>query len=62
MGDEIEFFGPRGNDFVQVIENMRDEEGNNIETAPHPQQIVKIPVRQKVYPYDLLRKEKMNDE
>jgi len=41
---------------------MRDEEGNNIETAPHPQQIVKIPVRQKVYPYDLLRKEKMNDE
>lgn len=62
VGDEIEFFGPRGNDFVQVIENMRDEEGDNIETAPHPQQIVKIPVRQKVYPYDLLRKEKMNDE
>jgi len=61
VGERIEFFGPHGNDFSQIIKEMIDEEGNNIEVAPHPRQILKIPVEKKVYPYDLLRREKLNE-
>lgn len=58
VGEKVEFFGPQCNDFNQIITEMIDDEGNNIEVAPHPRQKLKIPVKQKVFPYDLLRREK----
>jgi hypothetical protein len=35
---------------------MRDNEGNRIESAPHPQQVVTMPVKHPVKPNDILRK------
>lgn len=61
VGEKAEFFGPRGNDFSQEIREIVDEEGQRIEAAPHPRQIVKIPVEQEVAPYDLVRREKTNE-
>lgn len=58
VGERIEFFGPQGNDFIQEIKEIIDEEGHSIEAAPHPRQIVRIPVEKKVFPYDLVRREK----
>ena len=42
VGDTIEIFGPMTPYYEEVIEEMYDEEGNPVESAPHPQQILKI--------------------
>ncbi|MCI8609124.1 MAG: U32 family peptidase [Firmicutes bacterium] len=56
VGDEIEVMGPGVPYFTQILEEMHDEEGNPIEAAPHPQQILKIKMKQPVKPYYMLRK------
>ena len=56
-GDEIEVFGPDIMFFRQTITSMLDQEsGLEIESAPHPQQIVKIRMEQPVKPDYILRK------
>lgn len=57
-GQEIEIFGPGKEHFVQKIEKMWDENDNEIEVAPHPQQIIKMKVDQEVEKFYLLRKER----
>lgn len=57
-GDEIEVFGPGIDHFTQTIENLWDDEGTEIEVAPHPQQIIKIKMEQPVDKYFLIRKNK----
>ena len=48
LGDEIEVFGPGHMGFTQKITEMYDEEGEAIEAAPHPQQILKMRMQQPV--------------
>jgi len=62
VGDEIEIFGPGKDYFVQKIEKMWDNEMNEIDVAPHPQQIIKIKTDQEVQRFDLLRKGKEGEE
>ena len=57
IGDEIEVFGPGTDYFVQKLEYMTDEEGTPLESAPHPQQILKIKMDQPVAEAYMLRKE-----
>lgn len=59
VGDKIEIMGPKV-EFEQQIEKMWDEEGNEIEVAPHPQMIVKIPVKYPVEEFFILRREIKN--
>ncbi|SHH30260.1 putative protease [Caloranaerobacter azorensis DSM 13643] len=56
VGDEIEIFGPNKKHFTQIIEDMWDENGERIEVAPHPQQIIKMKINQPVEPWDIIRK------
>lgn len=58
VGDEIEIFGPGKEHVSQKIEMMWDEEGNEIEVAPHAQQIIKIKMEKEVERFYLLRKER----
>lgn len=58
LGDVIEVFGPNSDFFSQTIEKMTDEDGNPIDSAPHPQQIIKIEMKERVEENFLLRKEK----
>ena len=58
LGDEIEVFGPYTDFFTQKIEVMLDENGEPIESAPHPQQILKIEMAQPVGKNFMLRKRK----
>ena len=58
VGEEIEIFGPGVNYFSQKIENMWDEEGNPIDVAPHPQQIIKMKIEKQVDRFYLIRKER----
>lgn len=56
LGDEVEVFGPGKDFFTQKINIMLDEEGNEIDVAPHPQQIVRIKMERDVEPWDIIRK------
>ncbi|MGG6431124.1 peptidase U32 family protein [Anoxybacillus sp. D401a] len=55
-GDEVEFFGPEIENFTQVIETIWDEEGNELDAARHPLQIVRFKVDREVFPYNMMRK------
>ena len=58
VGDEIEIFGPGSNYFVQTLTEMYNEEGEPIEAAPHPQQILKIKLNGPAGPDFMVRKKK----
>lgn len=58
VGEEIEVFGPYTDFFSQKLEILEDAEGNPIESAPHPQQILRIKMDQPVQPGFMLRKMK----
>ncbi|MDR1773316.1 MAG: U32 family peptidase [Clostridioides sp.] len=57
VGDEIEIIGPNKETMYTKIEEMYDEEGNPIESAPHPRQIVKLKLGVEVAENYMLRKE-----
>lgn len=56
VGDEVEVFGPNREHFDQVIDKMWDKEDNEIEVAPHAQQIFKIRMDKPVETWDIIRK------
>ncbi|MCI9596388.1 MAG: U32 family peptidase [Firmicutes bacterium] len=58
VGEEIEVFGPYTDFFTQRLEVLLDEEGNPIESAPHPQQILRIKMEYPVSENFMLRKRK----
>lgn len=58
IGEEIEIFGPGAPFFAQKLFFMQDEEGNPIESAPHPQQILRIKTVKPVKENYILRKRK----
>lgn len=58
VGEEIEAFGPYTDYFSQKLEVLLDEEGNPIESAPHPQQILQIKMERPVSENFMLRKRK----
>lgn len=55
VGDKIEIIGPNYYYSEQVVEAMFDENDKAISYAPHAQQIIKIPVKESVEPYYILR-------
>lgn len=60
-GDEIEIFGPHTKYFTQTIDKMWDEKGNEIDVAPHAQQIFKIKIDQPIDKYFLIRKQRQEN-
>ncbi len=56
VGQEIEFFGP-DTKFMQTINYIEDKQGNSVEVARHPLQIIKVKVDNPVKIYDMMRKE-----
>ena len=58
IGQEIEIMGPGVDFFTQKLEEMYNEEGEAIEAAPHPQQILKIKMDKPVAPNYMLRRKK----
>ncbi|WP_018753163.1 peptidase U32 family protein [Paenibacillus sanguinis] len=57
-GQEVEFFGPGGTFFKQVVEAIYDEEGNPLDAARHPLQRIKMKVDHPVSYFDMMRKKK----
>lgn len=56
VGDEVEIMVPKGNGFKQTVTVIYDEEGNSVEAAPHPRQMVRVPVDCALPEYSIIRK------
>ena len=59
IGDTVEIFGPRTPYYEEVIKEMYNEEGEPIESAPHPQQILRIKFERTPDEGFIIRKKKM---
>ena len=57
VGQEIEIFQPHLDGYRQILQEMYNDEGEAIQVAPHPQQIVKIRMDKPVEPYGILRRD-----
>ena len=53
--DKVTIFGPRKDDYSFIIETLTDIDGNKIDKACHPREIVRINCPVKVSKNDLLR-------
>lgn len=58
VGDTIEIMKPDGRDIRVKVLGIRDEEGNQVESAPHPKQVLWLTLSEPAEPYDILRVEK----
>jgi len=56
LGDEMEILVPAGKNFRQRIEHLYDQEGCPVESAPHPRQMLRLPLAKPAPPYSILRK------
>lgn len=61
-GEEVEILTPDENSYTIKLEKLWDEEGTEIESTPHPQMIYKIKVQRPLKPFDMLVKEKGEQE
>ena len=54
-GDTVEMFGPNIETFAFQVPTIYDEEGNMLEVARHPKEIIKFKLEREVYPNDIMR-------
>lgn len=62
IGDTVEIFGPRTPYYEEVIKEMYNEEGEPIENAPHPQQILRIKFERTPDEGFIIRKKKVQQQ
>lgn len=62
VGEEIEVMKPGGENQMVTVRSIRDEEGREMESAPHPRQILYIDVGQPLAEYDILRRYKKEEQ
>ncbi len=56
VGEEIEVMKPDGQNLTVTVKRIVDEEGNEMESAPHPKQVLYIDLGQSLEVYDILRR------
>lgn len=53
-GEEVEILTPVGDNFSLILEEMWNEDGEDIDVAPHPQMIFKVKTDKRLRPFDML--------
>ena len=56
VGEEIEVMKPDGTDLLVVVRGMTDEDGQPMESCPHPKQKIYVDLGVELSPFDLLRR------
>lgn len=56
VGESIEVMRPDGANITVTVQRIVDEEGNDMESAPHPKQVLYIDLGQPLAMYDILRR------
>ena len=57
VGDEVEIMKPSGENVRTKVLALRDEDGNEMESCPHPGQSITICTECTLEPFDIIRKE-----
>ena len=55
VGDEVEIMKPDGRNIITKVLNITDEDGNSMESAPHPKQILYVDFGMELDRYDIIR-------
>lgn len=56
VGEAIEVMKPNGDNIEVTVKRIEDEEGNELESAPHPKQILYVDLGINLNKYDILRR------
>ena len=56
VGEEIEVMPDKGDSFSMVVTEILNEAGEQVDSAPHPQEILKVKFDKPVKKFDMLRK------
>ena len=59
VGETIEVMKPNGDNLEVTVKSIQDEDGNYMESAPHPKQILYIDLGQELDQYDILRRKEL---
>ncbi len=59
VGEQIEIMKPDGRNVLVTVKGITDEDGNVMESAPHPKQVLWVDLGSEVSPYDILRRSEM---
>ena len=62
VGETIEIMKPDGRNLAVTVEEIKNEEGELMESAPHPKQILKVKLSETPKAYDILRRSEQNEE
>ena len=62
VGETIEIMKPDGRNLAVTVKEIRNEEGDQMESAPHPKQILKVILSEVPETYDILRRSEQNEE
>ena len=61
VGDVIEIMKPNGENMEVTVRRLVDEDGNDVESAPHPRQKLWIDVDAPLAPWDILRRKETEE-
>ena len=56
VGEEIEIMKPDGENLTVTVKRIVDEDGADMESAPHPKQVLYIDLGHPLEKYDILRR------
>lgn len=56
VGETIEVMKPNGDNVLAKVKRIMDEEGNDMESCPHPKQKIYVDLGMELKPFDLLRR------
>lgn len=56
VGEELEVMKPDGRNLSVSVHSIADEDGNPLESAPHPRQILFVDLGTELSPFDILRR------
>ena len=62
VGEKIEVMKPDGGNITVTVQAIRDEDGNEMESAPHPRQVLYIDLGQPLAKYDILRRQEKEEQ
>lgn len=54
-GDEVEFISPDRETFSYVVPTIYDIDGNELDCARHPEQVIRFKLEKQVFEYDMMR-------
>ena len=61
IGEQIEVMKPNGDNLSVTVQRIVDEAGNDMESAPHPQQVLFIDLGQPLEAFDILRRSEQEE-